>query len=102
MSRVPCGKCRFYVAYPFHETLGYCSTRSEFTTCSSTPCSEFKPLSLEDVEDALAKHGFVYCLTCRSSLTNLEEAFEHLSSGHIVNLQVLQGEGIHEEVYAGD
>lgn len=97
-----CGSCLSYAAHPLYEWLGYCALHRRLVCLPSPPCPEFRPPGAGELAAAIESRGFVYCSTCRLTIPTAEEAAEHASMGHSILTSLVEEEGLHEEVYAGD
>lgn len=65
-------------------------------------CSSFRIKTFEDIRDSLTRKGWVYCVSCRRTLTSLEELEEHTSRSHTVSDDVLVDDVVSEEALSGD
>lgn len=97
-----CGECRFFTPHVSYPWIGYCSKRGNATTSVTGGCELFGEYALDELLRALEARGYVYCATCRTTLTDIVDLREHYEKKHSIHPELLVDEEIHLEVYSGD
>jgi thioredoxin-related protein len=103
MSRKSCIHCIYFkpnVHYPY---LGLCVLKIEQGSTVETVevCENFKEASLDELKQTLKSQGWLYCITCRKTITDEEELESHVKN-HVVVSGVVIDEAISEEAPLGD
>ncbi len=80
-----CKNCVFFRLHGTFEYLGYCVKSGELLVLSGErkPCSNFKKVTFEDLENIISSGGSLYCITCGVYIHTVEELKSHLEK-HIV------------------
>ncbi|MEM1908914.1 MAG: hypothetical protein QW394_06585 [Thermofilaceae archaeon] len=96
-----CCNCRHLLASPVQEGLAFCARQLKPVYWTTEDCANAEPLDSGEVSRVLAERGFVYCLSCRTTLVTESEVMDHVNRGHVISPRLLEEE-VHEDVYAGD
>jgi len=97
-----CFNCTHFSPHDAAGDLGYCAKRGIFVDCSKTPCEDFRGVAVEELVRHVRTFGYVYCVTCRRTLVDEDEAAEHLKCGHIVSPGFVRDDVAPEEIPAAD
>jgi|UniRef100_A0A7C3SNF9 hypothetical protein len=101
MGQPSCSSCSFFLPHEHFQGFGLCLAKGELVAAGSAACESARALSLEEVRRALEEQGWVYCTSCRLTLTSEEEVMLHWSK-HALAPGLVFDEATPEEVLAGD
>jgi len=98
-----CLRCVYFKPNSILPYVGYCEVKGRVESAPEhlTPCGDFKEASIDELKAVLRKDGWVYCVTCASTITSEEELLEHYRK-HVVVPGALVDESVVEEAPGGD
>ncbi|MGB9827260.1 hypothetical protein IMZ38_01215 [Thermosphaera chiliense] len=98
-----CLRCVYFKPNSILPYIGYCEARrrAESAIEHGAPCGDFREATIDELKAVLEKEGWLYCLTCASTITSEEELLEHYRK-HVVIPGVLVDESVAEEAPSGD
>ncbi|MEM0348054.1 MAG: hypothetical protein QXS63_01220 [Zestosphaera sp.] len=99
-----CAQCTRFKPHLYYPYIGLCVAKDEVREGRRRVegCPYFRAKTLDEVRESLTRKEWVYCVSCRKTLTSVEELEEHVMKGHAVFEEVLVDDVVAEEAPSGD